>query len=204
MYPQSLTFLKQILVYLLGNLDAFLTCVEMLTPIFSPQLMRAIFLGLTKTLFSFNKTIMNKTLTFSCLLVLLCTSGIFAQNVQQAQLTQARLLGISKPLREISSNAAHTNKLTNKAKGKAQKPSVPNFIQNTPMRQDFATTAQPQGPDPLAQNGNRSSSAVQVVPQLVFDGISENDAAIYPPDPSGYIGSNHYIQSTNHPSGTVF
>lgn len=149
--------------------------------------------------------IMNKTLILVCLLTICVASPAKSQTITPAQVGHARLLGVTKPLREMTPKLEHHNKTSKKAKAKLNRPSVANFALNTPMPQEFLATALPQGADPLVQNsGSRSSASIQVVPQLVFDGIDENDSEIYPPDPSGYVGTNHYIQSTNHFDGTIF
>ncbi|MBI5914191.1 MAG: T9SS type A sorting domain-containing protein [Bacteroidetes bacterium] len=148
---------------------------------------------------------MNKTLTtlLLCMVATACFQpAAFSQN--QAQVTKARLLGVTKPLRDLVPQTAFSNKLSNKAKGKLNKPSVPNFLGSQPMKENFKATAQPQGPDPVRQGSERSGQPIQVIPELVFDGLDETDSGIYPPDPNGYIGTNHYIQTTNANGGTVF
>ncbi|MBK9016906.1 MAG: T9SS type A sorting domain-containing protein [Saprospiraceae bacterium] len=148
---------------------------------------------------------MKKNLTLISLLAMCMLGNLNAQTTTQAQVGHARLLGITKPLRELTPVLEHYNKTSRRAKGKMNKSSVPNFTQNVPMPQPFLETALPHGADPLVQQGeNRSNASVQVIPQLVFDGINQNESEILPPDPSGYIGSNHYIQSTNYFDGTIF
>lgn len=147
---------------------------------------------------------MNKTLLLFTMLSIFTVLQLKSQNVNFAQVGKVRLLGKTKPLIELPASTKPMGKLSNKARNRVNKPSVPNFTGNTQMPTPFAGTALPHGPDPLVQNDAGSRASFQVIPALVFDGIDENDSGIYPPDPSGYIGTNHYLQTTNHSNGTVF
>jgi len=59
----------------------------------------------------------------------------------------------------------------------------------------------PIGGDPLAKNsaGSREGGP-EIIPGLNFEGISDN-GGVSPPDPTGDIGKNHYVQMTNSSSG---
>lgn len=61
----------------------------------------------------------------------------------------------------------------------------------------------PQGGDPLASPAEErsASSGPQITPLLSFAGMS---ADVFPPDPTGDIGKNHYVQMTNTGNGAQF
>lgn len=63
--------------------------------------------------------------------------------------------------------------------------------------------AEPQGRDPLAdlhRDQNGSAGAPPIFPGLNFEGLRETGAT--PPDPTGDIGKNHYVQSVNRGGGS--
>ncbi len=66
--------------------------------------------------------------------------------------------------------------------------------------------AQPQNGDPLAA-GSKNVQADQNGPEISlvhnFDGLKDQDG-VSPPDPTGDIGSNHYVQMVNSGSGARF
>ncbi|MBC7775236.1 MAG: hypothetical protein H7246_07345, partial [Phycisphaerae bacterium] len=59
----------------------------------------------------------------------------------------------------------------------------------------------PKNGDPLAKNNARDrEDGEEIIPGLNFDGI--RDGAVTPPDPTGDIGKNHYVQMTNANGGS--
>ena len=61
---------------------------------------------------------------------------------------------------------------------------------------------QPKNGDPLAKNSaNNREGGPEIIPGLNFEGIRDN-TGVTPPDPTGDIGKNHYVQMTNASGGS--
>jgi hypothetical protein len=116
----------------------------------------------------------------------------------------ARLLGITKPLRDKIPSTGSANALTNKEKYKKNKPVIPNFQGKKTIPELHKSTALPKGEDPIRQPLQPAGNGISVLPQLTIDGINQATGIAVPPDPNGYIGSNYYIQATNGPQGSAF
>lgn len=143
----------------------------------------------------------SRLLVLAVFFTFLAMPHLFSQ--QKVQVTQAKRLGITQPLRDKPPILYNANLTSVKAKKKANRPAIPNFTGNTPMPTNHLATALPQGADPVRQSQEKALS-LEVLPQFVVEGIEESESQVYPPDPSGYIGSNHYIQTTNGFDGTLF
>lgn len=109
-------------------------------------------------------------------------------------ITTAHLLGISQPLSEITPLA--DNKVLY---GKEKEHE--NFGDS---RQQVNPNPLPHGEDPVWQKTFSESRGGNntFFMQNEFDGL--DSMGIYPPDPSGDIGTNHYIQMTNSANGSQF
>ncbi len=137
-------------------------------------------------------------------LFLSLTASLFAQNapltIRQDDPPQSYpptvskgvLLGSIPALRDLKPFAAPPNHAPRKL---AQKSNY--FFSNKLNNPDPL----PKDGDPLAKKnaGNRGGGP-EIIPGLNFDGI--RDGAVTPPDPTGDIGKNHYVQMTNSNGGS--
>lgn len=141
-----------------------------------------------------------------CLAALIIMSAFLlkAQEIQTypSQVSEIRLLGKTRPLRDLTPIGPSLDRSL-KDKAKRQYPrQIPNFAGNTPMPANNVD-ALPKGADPLRQAGFEKNT-IPIIPQLVFDGMDEQDSGVTPPDPVGDVGPNHYVQMINGSNGAIF
>lgn len=60
----------------------------------------------------------------------------------------------------------------------------------------------PTNGDPLAKKQSHDRGGPEIIPGNIFDGI-QGDGNVSPPDPTGDIGKNHYVQMTNASGGAL-
>lgn len=118
--------------------------------------------------------------------------------------TQATRVGRTKALRDIvipEIQNLHGNKIQEFKKNKPKV--VPNFLNKNAESHPNAANAYPKNGDPALQNSQRRNPEDLVEPLVVVDGILQNQAGgVTPPDPSGDISPDHFIQSVNDGNGT--
>jgi len=111
-----------------------------------------------------------------------------------------QLLGKSRPLSELPAyQPTHNSK---KKSRRVVPKGVPNFTENHPMPSPFADQALPKGLDPLLNWSTNRNNTLEVIPEVVFDGLDETrTAGVQPPDPNGDVSNEHYIQVANTVNG---
>jgi hypothetical protein len=115
------------------------------------------------------------------------------------QASTVHFLGKTEPLRDLVQQSPLN--LEKRKKFKKNKPkTIPNFI-GRDARQIDTEGALPQGPDPLRQTNLHRSVQIPVEPLVNIEGMSSANFGGTPPDPTGDIGEEFYIQSIN---GTFF
>lgn len=141
---------------------------------------------------------------FFLALCFLTASALSAQTGPQADAPQSyppmvskgRYLGEIPPLRDLA--AAESDAQPNQVPAKLWQKSnhfYPNALNNPdplPRNGDPLLKKQP----PMAENGP------ELKPGLNFEGLY--DGGVTPPDPSGDVGKNHYVQMINSPGGAWF
>jgi len=126
-------------------------------------------------------------------------SNLAAQDVvmQGAEVSQARLVSTSRPLREMEPGAErHFNR-----NGKAARKEIFNF----PTKVNLEVVNENRLPvdgDPLAGNVSYKSNGEPV--EIVLERAGLQNGNVYPPDPSGEVGQDYYIQMVNGGGGARF
>ncbi len=107
--------------------------------------------------------------------------------------SKGEFLGNVRPLRELTPKDNAPNGVPHKL---AQKRNY--FFANKLNNPDPL----PRDGDPLAKNNAVDrESGPEIIPELNFEGIRDN-SGVTPPDPTGDIGKNHYVQMTNSSGGS--
>lgn len=110
--------------------------------------------------------------------------------------SQGHLLGSIQALRDVPPNTNYV------ARTKSEEaPEKENFFTDNARNNPHP---QPENGDPLAKNpvaANRNGQ--QIIPGFNFEGLHD-PAGIYPPDPTGDVGKDHYMQMVNTVSGAWF
>jgi hypothetical protein len=128
--------------------------------------------------------------------------SIFAQEDRSAvksypaMSTQAEFLGAIPPLRDLAPRIGFSAKTSEKPYEKRNY-----FFGNTLKNPQ----PKPANGDPLAKphaSGERMSGP-EIIPGFNFEGLHD-PAGIYPADPTGDIGKNHYVQMVNGKGGSWF
>jgi hypothetical protein len=115
------------------------------------------------------------------------------------QASKVHFLGKTEPLRDLMQQPGLS--LEKRKKFKANKPKeIPNFM-GRELKHTVKEGALPQGPDPLRQTNSNRSVQIPVEPLVNIEGMSSSNFGGTPPDPTGDIGEEFYIQSIN---GTWF
>ncbi len=135
---------------------------------------------------------------FVCLLLSAQTSKQVPIDIQK---TQAILVGKTPPLKELVplKGLSPEKKAASK---KRKKKIVDNFNGRTPAQVNNLN-ALPQGVDPLRQTGSNNAGII-IDPMVNIDGMDETLAGVRPPDPSGDIGKDYYVQMVNATYFQVF
>lgn len=119
--------------------------------------------------------------------------ALLSRQVYHPQVSQVRLLGLTKPLRD-------TKPVLNNPSGNKLKQAKEVFNEKE-FNPTLNPHALPKGADPLLDRRvHRTASDIDTI--FTIDGLS--DPNIYPPDPCGEIGKNEFIQMTNGGNGTLF
>ncbi len=144
---------------------------------------------------------------FSIFLIGLWTVSSSAQSVSipeyNVQVTHAQKLGKTPPIKSrLNIPVTDLEKLKN---DKKTRKIVPNF-QGRGLPPVAKAGAKPQGPDPVWQRtikgtknpvtGTRAPASV-IEPLLNITGLTQGGGGAIPPDPSGDIGQDHYVQMVN-------
>jgi hypothetical protein len=117
------------------------------------------------------------------------------QSKSEVQVTKARLLGKTAPIRDLA--GAPRTSLRKLKKSKQNKPhSVPNFIGRNGAY-EVNPNALPVGADPVRQNNTAKNTGLVVEPKFVIEGMDIFDGGAGVPDPCGDIGTNYYVQNVN-------
>ena len=132
------------------------------------------------------------------LLLILCLSSAWAiaQNSQivptEISVTQAEKIGVIPPIRTLIPIRGTSSEKKKIVKGNHKAPN------NFAGRGKYVSTvqnAQPQGPDAIRQYGfNRTTGDRIIEPLVNIDGLT---SGFSPNDPSGDIGTDHYMQAIN-------
>ncbi len=120
-----------------------------------------------------------------------------AQNIAapSVEVTYARKIGITAPLRHLAPVASTSEERRKQAK--LSKQFIPNFLSRG-RRPDPNPNALPQGPDPVLQTQNINfSSNIALTPAINIDGMTTEISNANVPDPVGDIGKDHYVQVVN-------
>jgi len=129
------------------------------------------------------------------------TANVQAQSTSveiEVQVTHAQLLGITPPLRNlVPSSPIDRDK---RAALKANKKVPPNFYNANRDAAIPNPNAQPQGADPIRQTQQHLNTGLVIEPTVNVEGLSFQG----PPDPTGDVGPDHYIQAVNATSIEVF
>jgi len=121
-----------------------------------------------------------------------------AQNTQQieAEVTQSyvQLLGKTPPVRTLV--PLNPTSPERRSESKKSTKVIPNFVGRGKV-ENPDPNALPKGADPVRQTGFYKSSSVPIEPLLNIDGMDQGDFNATPPDPSGDIGHDVYLQMIN-------
>ncbi len=120
-----------------------------------------------------------------------------AQNsiASPVEITYAKKIGITTPLRSLAPMASTSEERRKQAK--LTKKFIPNFM-GRGRRPDPNPNALPVGPDPVLQtSSNTLNSSVVVTPTINMDGMATDISNANIPDPVGDIGKDHYVQVVN-------
>lgn len=119
--------------------------------------------------------------------------ALLQKSTYTPQVSQVRLLGLTKPLRSTPPlTNSHSSKKLKQAK------EIFNEREHNPT---LNSNALPRGIDPLL-NRNPVRNAADIDSIFTIEGLYSS--GIYPPDPCGDIGRNEYIQMVNGSGGTLF
>jgi len=147
------------------------------------------------------KPLVLRSILVLLVVLLLCAVPLFSQvtpadDVVRAyppKVSSGRFLGKIKPLRDLAPASAASR--PEKSKRLYEKANY--FFAN----ERNSPAALPRGGDPLAQTSAARGSTTSIEPLLNFDGIGETNAT--PPDPTGDVGKNHYVQMVNDSDGAL-
>lgn len=146
---------------------------------------------------------MKKSFIFS-LMVLLCCQ-FFSANAQQpqqteitVQVTQAQKLGTTLPLRHLVPRQPIDPEKRKALKKNKQVP--PNFYRTDRKERILNPDALPKGADAARQLDYNHNTGLVVEPLVNVEGLSFNG----PPDPSGDVGLDHYMQAVNATAIEIF
>ena len=118
-----------------------------------------------------------------------------AQKFHTAETSYALKLGRTKPLYEVAPIAP-----TDTLKLKKRKENKPYFVPNFAGRRHLefhSPDALPKGKDPLFDPEQLRMPPVEILPEIVFEGISEEDANSGVPDVNGDVGRDYYVEIVN-------
>lgn len=141
-----------------------------------------------------------KGLLFLVALLPLCS---MAQNSRiiptEISVTQAEKIGVIPPIRTLIPISGTSSEKKKIVKGNHK---APNNFAGRGKYVSTVANAQPQGPDAIRQYGfNRTGGDRIVEPLVNIDGITSGGS---PNDPSGDIGTDHYMQAINLTTLAVF
>ena len=148
---------------------------------------------------------MTRTLFFSSLL-LLCFA-CFTANAQvttthhtdiDVQVTQAQRVGKTLPVRQIIPRQLDNQIKRNNRKKNKQVP--PNQFGTRSNQEPSDIIGQPNGPDPVLQESSGRDDNIVVEPLVNVMGLGFDG----PPDPTGDVGQDHYVQAINATTIEVF
>ncbi len=137
------------------------------------------------------------------LTVVLSSTWSVAQNSQiiptEISVTQAQKIGVIPPIRTLIPIDGTSSEKKKIVKGNHQ---APNNFAGRGKYVSSVTNAQPQGPDAIRQYGfNRTNGDRIIEPSVNIDGLTSGSS---PNDPSGDIGTDHYMQAINLTTLGVF
>lgn len=126
----------------------------------------------------------NKLLLFLLLSFSVCLSA--QQLFPPEEITTGTFMGKTEPLRDQPIIQA------NEFRGVSEISIVPNNLRGNTKVNDQAL---PLGPDPAAQL--TAGEFLMLQPEVNFGGANSTQSNFTPPDPSGAVGPNHYVQGVN-------
>lgn len=138
---------------------------------------------------------------FLQLFILLLAVPVFSQADHSESVSyppmksQGHFLGSIKALRDVPPNTNYVHGIPGDTREKE------NFFTDNARNNPHP---QPENGDPLAKNliaANRSGQ--QIIPGLNFEGLHD-PSGVAPPDPTGDVGKDHYMQMVNTSSGAWF
>ena len=137
------------------------------------------------------------------LVVVLSSTWSLAQNSQviptEISVTQAEKIGVIPPIRTLIPIGGTSSEKKKIVKGNHK---APNNFAGRGKYVSTVTNAQPQGPDAIRQYGFNRTNGTRIVEPLVnVDGLT---SGFSPNDPSGDIGTDHYMQAINSTTLGVF
>ncbi|MCB0707500.1 MAG: T9SS type A sorting domain-containing protein [Saprospiraceae bacterium] len=143
---------------------------------------------------------MNSTIIASFILAIGFSTNSLAQGPildSPVLATQANKLGTTLPLSELMQMPLADEAKQQLAKKYKPGSTVPNFFGREQAATGFNPDAQPKGPDPTRQTSTNKSGPFVVEPIVNVNGMDAIDFGGAPPDPTGAVGKDHYIQMIN-------
>ena len=140
---------------------------------------------------------------FGLLVFFICYQTASAQGIIldiNVETTYAIKIGKTKPVSELIAMPALSPE--KKALNKSKK-IIPNFI-GRGYRPEKSANALPKGADKLWQKNLDKGGDLVVEPLVNVEGVSNSQSGATPPDPTGAIGKNHYMQAVNATHIQVF
>jgi len=116
----------------------------------------------------------------------------------EVSVTQAEKIGVIPPIRTLIPVGVTSSEKKKKVKRNRK---APNNFAGRGKYVSTVANAQPQGPDPIRQTDFNLTAGQIVEPLVNIDGITNGFS---PTDPSGDIGTDHYLQAINATSLAVF
>ncbi len=113
--------------------------------------------------------------------------------------------GLTSPIGEVNNPNVLTPNNKRKRAKRERRARIPNFEYNVPMANN--------NPNPLPQNGDplvappsfTVVTGVEVIPDLIFDGMEEEELLfVSVPDDNGDVSPDHYIQTANSSEGAYY
>ena len=114
------------------------------------------------------------------------------QTIVGANSLHAYFKGKTKPLRDLTPMPG-----TPREKIKALKKNKPKFIPPNFLNYERYTNSEDEGMDPVRQYKMSDLEKKLLPPEVVFDGIQEEQADSGVPDTNGDVGTDHYVQIVN-------
>ena len=138
-----------------------------------------------------------KTLMFGCIALFALNIPAFAQSAttHNASTLQATYLGRSGALRDLPQQ--HPSHKGTKDKYKQRKRAQMPDLQGKTGMTTRNHNALPHGTDPALQAPVTTRLNGEVTLGISIEGTDQNTANITPPDPSGDVSPNYYVQSVN-------